>query len=138
MLNHAGTNRIEFNIALAGQQIAFLLYQTGAETPFPQSAATPIGAIHILHIALPQRLHQRAHTVGGWRRHQHMHMVGHQDISVNPATGLVGVFFQPVEIEAEIFIGNKADLPVVAPLDQMQRDTGEHQARAAGHQKTTG
>jgi len=67
-----------------------------------------------------------------------MHMVGHQDISVNPATGLVGVFFQPVEIEAAIFIGNKADLPVIAPLDQMQRDIGEHQARAAGHQKTTG
>ena len=60
-------------------------------------------------------------------------MVGHENVGVNVAASLVGVLPQPVEIKALIFIRIKANLPVVAPLDDVQRDVRQSQAGAAWH-----
>jgi hypothetical protein len=60
-------------------------------------------------------------------------MVGHQHVGVDQAAALVGILLQPVEIDAVVFIAHEAALAVVAPLDEVQRDTGKNDARTAGH-----
>ena len=86
MFHHAGPHRIQLDVALTRQQIVLLLRQTGAETPLPQASGAAVRAIHILHIALPQRLHQCPRTLGTPGGQQQVHVVGHQDIGVNSAT----------------------------------------------------
>ena len=46
-----------------------------------------------------------------------MNVVAHQHVSVNPTTGLGGILLQPIKVKAVIFLRNKADLPVIAPLN---------------------
>ena len=54
-------------------------------------------------------------------------MVGHQHIGMNATACLACVFAQPVQVTAVILIRHKADLPVIAALNQMQGDIGQHQ-----------
>jgi hypothetical protein len=99
------------------------------------TAATPIDAVHILHITPPQRFHQRPTGIGSVGRKQQMHMVRHQRISMNPAAGLARVLEQPIQIAAIIFIGEKARLAVVAALDKMDGNIGQGNSGATGHGK---
>jgi hypothetical protein len=49
-----------------------------------------------------------------------MNMIGHQHISMNPTARLVGAVGQPVETGAVILVREKARLPIVATLDQVE------------------
>ena len=60
-------------------------------------------------------------------------MVGHEDVGVYPAACLVGIFAQPVKVEAIVLFGKKACLPVVAALDDVKRDIWQGQTGAAWH-----
>lgn len=62
-----------------------------------------------------------------------MHVVGHQRVGVQRAAGLRERFAQPVQIAVIVFFGEEAGFAVVAALDDVQRDTVEVSARAAGH-----
>lgn len=59
--------------------------------------------------------------------------VGHQHIGMNQAAGLAGVFLEPIKVKAVILIGDEAGLPIIAPLDYVQRDIGESYAGATRH-----
>ncbi len=63
--DHGGANRIELDIALAGEQIGFLLNDARAVAAFPESAAALVDPVHILDIPLPQAFHQHA-CAGGF------------------------------------------------------------------------
>jgi hypothetical protein len=43
---------------------------------------------------------------------------------MNAAACLVRVHGQPVQIKAVVFVGEKAGLPVIAALDDVERDMG--------------
>lgn len=45
----------------------------------------------------------------------------------------VGIFAQPIKIEAIVLISEKAGLPVVAALDDMKRNVGQGKTGAAWH-----
>lgn len=64
-----------------------------------------------------------------------MHMVGHQHISVNVAIRFAGSIEQPVEICAIVLVGKKARLPIIAALNQMQRDMRQREPWAPWHGK---
>ena len=64
-----------------------------------------------------------------------MHMVGHQHISVNVAIRFAGSIKQPVEICAIVLVGKKARLPIIAALNQMQRDMRQREPWAPWHGK---
>jgi hypothetical protein len=51
-----------------------------------------------------------------------MHMVRHEDIGMDAATGLAGVFGQPFKIEAVVLVSEEASLAVVSALDQVERN----------------
>jgi transposase len=60
--------------------------KTGLVAPLPKRAAAPIGCIEVAHITATERLHRSRDGTGHLRRHQQVHMVGHQHISVYPTT----------------------------------------------------
>jgi hypothetical protein len=62
--HHPRAYRIQFDVTHAGQQINLILCQARAKPPLPQRTAASVGAIHVLHMALPQRLHQPARAIG--------------------------------------------------------------------------
>lgn len=64
VFDHAGADRVEFDVALAGEQPGVLLDQTGAVAPFPETAAAPVGPVDVLHIALAQAFHHDAGRFG--------------------------------------------------------------------------
>ena len=119
MRYHACPYRIQFNLTLASQQIDFILHQTGAETSFPERSTTAIGAIYILHITLTQCFQQQCRRLDPVSRNHKMHMIGHQYIGMNLATGLTGLFGQSVQIDRIIFVGKETGLAIVAMLPDM-------------------
>ena len=133
MANHVGSDRVAFDIAIAGQYIVFSLGEAGAEAAFPQCAAAPIGAVNVLHVALAQMLHQQCGAVLAFRRDQQMHVIGHEHIGRHGTTEAFGQFSQEIQIEAIIIIREEAHRAVVAALDDVPGDAGEAQAGSARH-----
>ncbi len=62
-------------------------------------------------------------------------MVGHQYVCMNAAPGLARILAQPVQIKTIVFVGEKAGLAVVAPLDQVHRYVWKREAWATGHER---
>jgi hypothetical protein len=77
-----------------------------------------------LDVALAQSFHQGARRFGAFGCNQQVHVVGHQHIGMNAAACLVGVPGQSVQVVAVIFVGEEAGLPVIAALDDVERDVG--------------
>jgi hypothetical protein len=67
MFDEPSANRIEFDVALAREEVSLFLGQTRAEAAFPKRTGTPISSIDLLDVALPQRFHQGANTVSRCR-----------------------------------------------------------------------
>jgi hypothetical protein len=133
MFDEPSANRIEFDVALAREEVSFFLGQTRAEAAFPERTGTPISSIDVLDVALPQRFHQGANTVSRCRRNKQMHVVRHQHESMNPTAGLDGILLEPVEVQAVVLVRKKAGLPIVAPLNEVHGNGAKRQAGAPRH-----
>jgi hypothetical protein len=64
-----------------------------------------------------------------------MNMIGHQDVGTDAAVRVSGILQQPVEIEPVILVGEEADLPVIATLNQMKGDIRQADRDTTGHGK---
>ena len=67
----------------------------------------------MLHITLPEMLHQQRAAIGSLRREQQAHVVGHETIGVHRAFELAGQFVQMSEIEPVVAVGKEAGAAVV-------------------------
>lgn len=91
-----------------------------------------------MHIALAQQLHQAPGGIRLMRRQQQMHMIRHQDVGMNRASGALRALLQLVEVISVVDIRKEAGLAVVAALDDVQGNVGEGDACAARHRLTLG
>lgn len=64
-------------------------------------------------------------------------MVGHEHIGIYCTTSLPRIRLQLVQIEPVVIVGVKARLPVVSPLNQMHRDTGQHHSGSPWHGRSS-
>ena len=75
---HAGSDRVELDIAITSHQVALRVDQCGLESALPQCAGMPIACVEAADVATPNRLHHAGNgTRAGWRYKQ-VDMVGHQ------------------------------------------------------------
>jgi len=86
-----------------------------------------------LHIALAQQLHQAPGGIRLMRRQQQMHMIRHQDVGMNRASGALRALLQLVEVISVVDIRKEAGLAVVAALDDVQSNAEKSDAGAARH-----
>ena len=62
-----------------------------------------------------------------------MDVVRHEHIAVEPTACVAAGFLQPVQVEVEVLLGEEAGLAIDASLDEVVRNVGKLDARAAGH-----
>lgn len=106
-LHHHGADGVEFDIAHAGEQVAFCLDHAGFVTTFPQTAGAAVTAIDVLHVTSADGLQELGDSrLAFWRDHQ-MYMVGHEHIGVDVAVPIGSYFFQPEEVKVVILLGKK-------------------------------
>ena len=65
-----------------------------------------------------------------------VHVIGHRAVRVDLATALRGLFGQMVEVKAVVLVRVETRA-MIAALNQMQRDSGNGQARSAWHGRST-
>lgn len=94
MFHHLGPDRVQLDVAVAGQDVVLALGEAGPEATLPKRSRSLVGAVDVLHIALPEVLHHEGGAVFSLRGDQQVNVVGHQDIGVNQAAVLVGLFLQ--------------------------------------------
>ncbi len=85
------------------------------------------------NIAAAERLHGAGQAVGGARRHQQMHVVGHQHVGMNRATMVQGGCSEPVVVTAIVLRREEDRFAIVAALDHMQRLIGQKVASEPRH-----
>src|SRR5882672_11299920 len=66
-------------------------------------------------------------------REQQVHVVRHEDVSMDRARIARGKLAQMMQVTAVVVIGEEANAAVIPTLDDMQRGTGDSQTSAAGH-----
>lgn len=64
MLDPIGFDGIEFDVAGAPQHVVRTLCQARAEPFLSERAAVPIGAVHILNVALSESFHEPSRAGG--------------------------------------------------------------------------
>jgi hypothetical protein len=102
--NHRRTHRVELDIALAGRKIPIGFDRRRPETSLEQSAGAPVGTIDLLHVALPQSLHDRRNALIVHRCQQQLQMVGHQHVHMNRNGLLRGGGTKAIEEEPAVAI----------------------------------
>jgi hypothetical protein len=85
------------------------LGEAGTEPLLPQSAAAPVGAVDVLHVALSPVLHAEHHAVS---------LLGSQQ-QVTGLVILLGPLGQPVQVEPGVLLGVEAYGAVVAALNEV-------------------
>jgi hypothetical protein len=80
-----------------------------------------------------ERLRRRADRLTLARVHQHMDMIGHQRIGVDPAAMLACGSVQRVEVDPVIAIAEKDSLSVVTALHDMHRHARKEEATLPRH-----
>lgn len=131
--DHVGAHGVEFDVALAGEKIVLGLDGTGLVAAFPEGAAALVVAVDVLDVAPAERLHEAGGPVGGAGRDEQMDVVGHEDVGVDDAAPVGSRFLEPVEVAVIVLLGEEAGLAIDASLDEVLRNSGKLDARAAGH-----
>ena len=124
VLHHVGADRVEFDVAHAGEEVGFCLDQAGFVAAFPQAAGAALAAVDVLHVAATNSLHELGCASLCFGCNQQVDVVGHEYISVDGTVPIGSRFLQPVKITEVILIGEKAGLPVDSALNYMLRHSG--------------
>ena len=124
---HAGAHRVEFDVAVAAEQIDFILHGARFVAAFPQGAGATVLTVDIAHIAAAERLHRRWHRSGLLAGEQQVHMVGHRHIGMHGNSELERKFVQILQVGCPVDVGKEAWLPAISPLHDMLGDAGEIQ-----------
>src|SRR5690606_27337009 len=64
---HPGTKRVEFDVALAAQEVGVVHDRTGCVPAFPQRSSSAVAIVDVTHVAAAERLHHAAPS-GAWHR----------------------------------------------------------------------
>ena len=119
VLHHRGANRVEFDIAHAGEQIGFGLHHAGFIAPFLKAAGATIAAVDVLHVASADGLHELGDSILVFWRDQQVNVVGHQGIGMDVAVPIDSRFFQPVEVEVIILLGKETGRSIDSALNNV-------------------
>jgi len=136
MRHHPGTHRVEFDVAHAGQQIAFIRDQAALVPALPECATLSVASIDVTNVVSPGILDYTADGFLRLWRHQQVHMIGHQYIGVNATPVFQTRLMQPPQIGSIVVIRKENRLPAVPALDEMRRDTRQVESWLSRHRQS--
>lgn len=82
IVNHGSAYRIEFNVALAAEQISVGLDERGLVTAVPELTGVAVGPIDVLHIASPEGDDDPGDGCCMFGSSQQVALVGHEGAGV--------------------------------------------------------
>jgi hypothetical protein len=103
------------------------------EATFPERARTPVPIIEAADVGGAQRLHELRSSPWGIRGKQHVHVVVHQHIGVNPDGEPRRAVLEDSQVVATVCVVGEAVPPIVSPLHDVQGNTGRLEAWVSGH-----
>lgn len=133
LLDHRGTNRVELDIPIRGQQVAIRVDQAGFEASFPQRSGASMATVEGSDVSLTQLAHGQRHLARGVGADEQVHMIAHQNVSVDAQAVSCCALAQQVQIVAAIFVIQKDAAAIGPALRDVERYAGDLQARLAGH-----
>jgi len=87
IVDHRCAQWVEFDIAVALQEIVAIFDQTGFVAAFPQCPAAVVGVVEVADIASAQRLQSARDRAGSLRCEQQVDVIGHQHVSAKTGSG---------------------------------------------------
>jgi len=78
-------------------------------------------------------LHKTRTRIRGLRRHQQVHVVGHQTKSMDQAPEARGEQLEITKIRGVIDIGEEAPMSIYSALNDVQRKPDKHRSRGTSH-----
>jgi hypothetical protein len=121
MLHKAGTQRIQLDVPVAGEQVRLRLHDARAVAALPKRARAFVRAIHVLGLELGDVLHEAAAPFGRRRRQEQVNVIGHEAVRMEITIEAVQRTAQAKKIKGAVGIGMKARSAIVAPLNEMHR-----------------
>jgi hypothetical protein len=98
---------VEFDIPVARQEVSVGVHQTCPITPFSSCAGALVRGVDIGHVTPPKRLHHFSDAVRLVRRHEHVHVIGHQHIGVHRSGVSRRGLLETFQVEAIIVLMEK-------------------------------
>ena len=137
VLNHDGADRVELDITGTGEQVAFRVDERRFVSPFPQGAGAPVAVVDVAHVTTAGGLHQARNALDVARRDQQMHVVGHEDVSMD-GTAVTTARLEERVVQIRVVVVREEDgSAVVATLDEVQRHVGQYQTGQSGHRQSS-
>jgi len=133
--NDTGSNRIEFDVSAAGQQVPVGIDDARSKSPFPKRSGALMPVVEPSNKASSERLHRAAKGLVCRRRDQQMDVIRHQHIGMHRKLVLARDFRKPVQIATMISIVDEDRLPVVSSLYDVVRLSRRHVPRKPRHQR---
>lgn len=132
-LDHRGSNRVEFDVAVRGEQVAIRVDQAGLETSFPQRSAASMAAVECGDIGLAELAHGQRHRSWLAGADEQMHVVAHQHVGVDAQAVSCRALAKQAKVMATILVVQKDGATIDPALRDVERDAGDIQASLAGH-----
>ena len=133
IVDHRCAQWVEFDIAVALQEIVAIFDQTGFVAAFPQCPAAVVGVVEVADIASAQRLQSARDRAGSLRCEQQVDVIGHQHVSMYRAALAQCHFAQSGAIAEVVRVREETRLAVVAALHDVLGDAGKVGAERTWH-----
>lgn len=136
LLDHRGTNGVELDIPIRGEQVAVRVDETGFEASFPQGSAASMAAVECCDVRLSQLTHGQRHLSRFVGTDEQVHVIAYQHVGVDAQTVADGALAQQAQIVATIVVIQKDGAAIDPALSDVERYAGDLQASLAGHEHT--
>jgi hypothetical protein len=118
---------------MASEQVACAVDEAGFEPSFPERSSPFVDQVDGPYIAAADVLERCRSGAGLIGRNEQMHVVAHQNVSMDLAAARDGSLLQALQVEAPIQVTEEAGRPVVAALHDVQRDARGFYASRSRH-----
>src|SRR5690606_5032585 len=92
-----------------------------------------VRSVEVTNITPPQALHHGGYRAMFIRRCQQVNVVRHENPGMNPDVVPFCCLFEPLAVDCEIRFTNKANLPIIASLNDVLGNPGRANTQSAGH-----
>lgn len=131
--DHFRAQRVQFDVAVALQQVAVVADGTRLVASFPQCPGSAMPIIHVADVAPSQGLHGARDATRGAGRHQQVNVIRHQDVCVHGAAFAPSDFAQILQVTDVVDLDEEARAAIVAALDHVLCNAGKVDAGRTGH-----
>lgn len=136
-IDHRRANRVQFDVPVQRQQIAFGVDQARSEAAFPQRAGAMMATVERRHVALVEQSHRRREVVGVCGGDQQMDVIAHERVGVDADVMGRGDFGQKFAIEQVVFDIDEDRASIHPALGDVKRNAGDEQAWTTRHAART-